>query len=468
MAPQGFEQWDRPELIGLVRTLDQEITNLQCDNAALQKELERLKGRPPKPPGKTSKKRPGRKPGQGNFTRRKPPPEPSGPVEEAQVEERRCPDCGGGLVPDGFEEVTTTDLPEPPRPVTRTFHLQVCRCGKCGRRVRASHPEVPPDQTGATAHRVGERAKAVALVLHYSLGIPVRRVPGILHLLGGLKITHSALVQMALGHAGRKEAKEAYARLRREISQAAVVHTDDTGWRVGGRNAQMMAFDSAQTSVYQVRPRHRNEEVREVIGDNFQGVLVCDRGKSYDAEQLSGVKQSKCVPHLLRSVEEVVKKQPPAAQTVGMELRGIFERALGLWHSWEKGEVSLEEYRARGQPLLEALRHALRPRRLRGDNATLVAGLRWQMQRGHLLRFLEDPTIPPTNNDAERMLREVVLERKVSQGSKNERGAQTCAVMRSILRTAGKRGMDMVATAVDVVRCLNPFSSRPADPNPHA
>jgi len=41
------------------------------------------------------------------------------------------------------------------------------------------------------------------------------------------------------------------------------VHTDDTGWRVGGAPAFLMAFVSRSLSVYQVRPQHRNEEVRE-------------------------------------------------------------------------------------------------------------------------------------------------------------------------------------------------------------
>ncbi len=94
------------------------------------------------------------------FTNRQPPENPSGPVEQAFVENLSCPDCASGLVPDGFEEVTVTDLPEPVQPVTTTSRLEVCRCARCGGRVRARHPWVPDDQTGATAHRVGDRAQS--------------------------------------------------------------------------------------------------------------------------------------------------------------------------------------------------------------------------------------------------------------------------------------------------------------------
>jgi len=32
--------------------------------------------------------------------------------------------------------------------------VEVYRCPACGRRVRGQHPDVAPDQYGATAHRV--------------------------------------------------------------------------------------------------------------------------------------------------------------------------------------------------------------------------------------------------------------------------------------------------------------------------
>ncbi len=54
------------------------------------------------------------------FTNRKPLENPSGPVEQASVEDLSCPDCASRHVPDGHEEVTVTDLPEPVKPVTTT------------------------------------------------------------------------------------------------------------------------------------------------------------------------------------------------------------------------------------------------------------------------------------------------------------------------------------------------------------
>ena len=65
-----------------------------------------------------------------------------------------------------------------------------------------------------------------------------------------------------------------------------------------GGPAFLMAFETDEATVYQVRARHRNEEVREVVPSDYGGVMVTD----HDAQALSGVKQQKCLAHVLRSI----------------------------------------------------------------------------------------------------------------------------------------------------------------------
>ena len=155
-------------------------------------------------------------------------------------------------------------------------------------RVRGRHPDIASGQHGASAHRLGERVKAAAHVLHYGVGIPVRRVPDVLEALTEARVTQGAISRDAVRRtAGAVGA--AYRTLRRSVGASEFVHTDDTGWRVGGERAYLMAFETEGSTVYQVRGRHRNEEVREVVPSDYAGVMVTDRGRSYDAQALSGV-----------------------------------------------------------------------------------------------------------------------------------------------------------------------------------
>lgn len=47
---------------------------------------------------------------------------------------------------------------------------------------------------------------------------------------------------------------EAYEQLRAQVPQAPAVHRDDTGWKVGGERAYLMAFETEAVTVYQIPP----------------------------------------------------------------------------------------------------------------------------------------------------------------------------------------------------------------------
>ena len=111
-----------------------------------------------------------------------------------------------------------------------------------------------------------------------------------LRALTGVELSQGAISQDALRRA-RGAVGNAYHKLRGSVRASPLVHTDDTGWRVDGGPAFLMAFETDEATVYQVRARHRNEEVREVVPSDYGGVMVTDRGRSYDAQALPGVKQ---------------------------------------------------------------------------------------------------------------------------------------------------------------------------------
>ena len=121
-------------------------------------------------------KRPGRKPGRGSFSYRKPPSadDLTEPIIDVSVAGDSCPGCGGRLEHEGVSFAYVTDIPPMPKPDVRGYRVQICRCQSCGKRVRGRHRDIAPDQYGASAHRVGKRVMAAAHVLHHSAGVPVR------------------------------------------------------------------------------------------------------------------------------------------------------------------------------------------------------------------------------------------------------------------------------------------------------
>lgn len=441
-----------PDLDSLSRDdLIRLILELQRQNEELRKQIEELRRKDKRSaaPFSTGKrkenpKRPGRKPGQGEFSRRREPGAnaSSVPPVDVPVERTTCPFCGGWLEPEEAEQASVTDMPATPQPEVSLFRVQVCRCQKCGRKTRGSHPDVAADQYGATAHRLGPRIKATAHSLHYGHGVPVRRLPAILQEMTGISITQSAITQDALKQA-EGPVGAAYQELRQQVKQAPVTYTDDTGWRVGGDGAYLMAFDTDQQTVYQIRSRHGNEQVREVIPGDYAGTLVTDRFSSYEAEELAGVEQHKCLSHLIRNVTEVVESKRGRAKVFGSELKALLQDANELWRKQRDGPVS--GYACRVEQLEEDLTYLLRPRRMRDpDNQRLLDGIGLQHDRQRVLTFLYKPEVEPTNNRAERALRPAVIARKVSHCSNNERGAEAFAAFTSVARTTVKKGVTTV------------------------
>jgi transposase len=446
---RDLESLSREELIDVIVDQHRLIERLQADVEQLKKRgsaapfSKGASGPNPKPPG--------RKPGQGYFRFREVP-------EQARKEEATtvpvaagdCPCCGSTLGEVRQEVVSITDIPVELVPEVRLYAVEVRRCPGCGKSVRGRHPGIASGQQGATAHRVGPRVKALAHILHYAHGVPVRKTAEIVEQLTGVRRTQSAITQDAAKQT-EGPVGERYGELRESVKQQAVIHTDDTGWRVGGAPAYLMAFVNQSLSVYQVRRRHRNEEVRALIPGDFQGVMICDRGPSYDARQLEEVAQQKCLSHLIRNAKAVEESKTGRARQFSRRLKELLQQALAL--SARKNDPDVADYARQVEELGDELTIHLRDRTLRDeDNQRLLDGVGVQHDNARVLTFLTREGVEPTNNRAERDLRPAVIARKVSHCSRNETGARAFEAFTSVLQTFRKTNpAGMVAALIELI-----------------
>jgi hypothetical protein len=292
--------------------------------------------------------------------------------------------------------------------------------------------------------------KALAHILHYVHGVPVRKTAEIVEQLTGVRLTQGAITQDATKQT-EGPVGERYGELREAVKEQSVIHTDDTGWRVGGMPAYLMAFVNQTLSVYQVRPRHRNEEVRELIPADFQGVMICDRGPSYDALELEDVAQQKCLSHLIRNAKAVEESKTGRARQFSKRLKELLQQALAL--SAKKNEPDAADYKNQVGELRDELTLHLRDRVLSDeDNQRLLDGIGAQHDRARVLSFLTEEGVEPTNNRAERDLRPAVIARKVSHCSRNERGARAFEAFTSVLQTIRKTNpAGMVAAFITLI-----------------
>ena len=454
LTREALQQLTKDELIEIILGLNARVLALEAE----LRELKRAKAPFSKGTRKAAPKKPGRWAGQGVFKTRAEPEIKAGDIvidldAPLAVDARNCPLCDVPLVTTN-EEVTIEDMPAQPVREIKRIMVEIGVCPICGLRRRGDHPILGPRQCGANAHQVGPQVLAHALWLHYDGGLPLRRVPGVIAQTTGIAITQSALTQSAgklcedggllHGH---------YTELRSSVAGSAVVNTDDTGWRVSATLAFLMGFFTSDTAFYQIRSRHRHQEVIEVLGEDFGGLIGTDRGKSYEARAMDKMAMQKCLSHLLKNLSTVEAHKTGRAKSFSRELKATLREGLALWQSYQRKELEIEDYRKQGREIEAKLDHQLRERTLSdADNQRLLKGISYQHERGRLVLFLERPEIEPTNNRAERGLRPAVIARKVSHCSKNERGAQTYAVMKTLFTTLRLRCKDTVAAFASILR----------------
>jgi transposase len=438
------------ELLDLVRRQARQIDELRAEVERLKADLEQSrragkrqaapfsKGAP-----KAHPKRPGRKAGHPPSHRPAPPPEQVDRTIEVPLPPE-CPGCRAPLAeaPVAVHDQYQIDLPEP-KPVITRFRIPVTRCPACYRRVQGRHPEQTSDALGAAAVQYGPRLLGFAADLKHRIGASYRKCSSLLLTLTGLVVASAALVRS--GHRLRRLALPSYDRLVEAARHSAVQHVDETGWKIGGRSAWLWVFADAHATLYRIRHSRGHEVVVEVLGEDYQGVLVSDCFLAYDPLNFA---KSKCSAHLLKRCSEVEQSKSRGAVRFSRRVAALLRRAMALKR--RRGTIS-----DHGYAVLRGKVHAELDRLLAGtytdpDNARLAKLLR--KHRESVLRFLDHDFVDATNNLAEREGRPAVIARKLSAGNRTEAGAETHAVLASILRTYRRQGRDILDAVVALLR----------------
>ncbi len=75
--------------------------------------------------------------------------------------------------------------------------------------------------------------------------------------------------------------------------------------------------------------------------------------------------------------------------------------------------------------------------------------LRLQARKEDALRFLANPAVPFTNNQAEQDARMAKLKQKISGGFRSQKGAEDFAIIRSFISTAKKQGWNIIQALME-------------------
>ncbi len=370
-------------------------------------------------------------------------------VNETKVAELPCcPGCGGKLRQRRRHEQFEIDLPKV-EPVITHFLTYSGYCSHCRKRVRSWHPDQISQATG-TAGRVvvGPRAKALASDLKHRLGVCYAKVREVLNDSFGLELSRSGWCR-----ADRKVASTArpvYERLSELICQCSVVHVDETGWRIGTLSAWLWVFTNREITVYDIRANRSSEVVIDMLGEKFKGILATDGFLAYDERRLKEWLKQKCVGHLLKDLKDMQESKTGRALHFAQQMAALLQEALHL--KAEKPSLDPFTFAQRAQNLETRLDLLIAPQRRLSDKDNARFAKRLRKHRPHLLRFLYVDGLEATNNQAERMIRPAVIMRKTNGCNRTKPGAETHAILSSVLVTCHQHSIPILDYLVQLQR----------------
>lgn len=414
--------------------------------AALQAALEATKATDPatpsgqlpiysKPPARKRKGKPGAKAGHKGSRRK-------APVRIDRQEEHRldsCPDCGGPLQRcQRSRRRVIVDIPAELEPEATEHTIWRDYCPAC-----KSHVE-PVVADALPKAAIGHRAVALTAWLHYGLGATIDQIVEIMGYHLQTRLTPGGMVAMWQRLARILESW--YQQIGQQARHSAVLHADETGWRVSGKTCWLWCFASQEVCFYLIDRSRGSPALQKFFLEAFDGVLVRDFWAPYDAVTVGD--HQCCLVHLLRELEKVDQgKSTPAWQAFAKKLRRLLRDGIRLR---KRPDFTPQAYRSRVKRLDDRL-IAMAEGEYEDKDARRLAK-RLDKYRDSIFTFLDYDAVPFENNHAERQIRPAVVLRKNSQSNRSEKGAATQSVLMSVYRTLKLRGHDPLAVIAGALR----------------
>jgi transposase len=339
-----------------------------------------------------------------------------------------CPACGGpvtlrkSLAPTVQQ---TVEFPEKPLIVTE-YRRPFYWCPSC----QAFH-QAPLPNGVVEGQLFGQRLVALTAMMKGALHTSYRCLQAF--------FADALDIEVSTGHFARTVARVSealaapYEELKEQVPSEPVLHVDETGFKENGKKRWIWVFACQVWSFFAVAAHRSREVLLSVLTDAFSGVIVSDFYPAY--LEVADARHQFCLAHLIRDVKFLTTLASETSIRCGERLLRAFRRLFAVWHDrdrWRRKPFERELYRIRVR-----IRNAISDPQLTGEGKRLAR--RIAKNWNSLFLFLEEPGVPPTNNEAERPLRFPAIDRRMTQGCRGETGARWSERIWTVLDTCAKQ-----------------------------
>jgi len=347
------------------------------------------------------------------------------PDRRVEVAMDRCPDCGAKLGdPIRKESKIIEEIPEPQPIIVTEYKIAHYRCPSCHKEVVASDHDLPLEG------RFGNNVIAQTTLLKYEDRLPHRKIQNALKRLHGLTICAATVLDLTRRAADAVRSQ--YDAILNSVRNAPILYVDETSIKVQGERRWIWAFTTPSETFVVIRKSRGMKVLMEVLTRRFDGIIVCDGWKPYAKFTK---RLQRCWAHLLRESKDLADKIEEAVPLHGA-LKDLYKELTDTLENDPPPEVRMG--------LLEMARSKLQQWIMKEYVSEKVKKLIGKISNGfeYWFTFIIQPAVEPTNNRAERALREHVVLRKIIGTLRNEKGTSIHERIMTVLATWEQNGLD--------------------------
>jgi transposase len=422
-----------------VEQLERELAKLRKNSSTSSKPPSSDLVKPPKPSKQTTpsgSRKAGGQPGHSKHVRPTFPPEQLDQTHEDTLD--ICPCCGTPLedaeeAPRVIQQVEIRDVP-----IQIDAHRgHASWCPRC----RAVHYAPFP----ATVEAGGLFGPRLTTLVAYMKGVchaSFSTIRKFLRDIVGVRVSRGYLrkliAKMSAALAPTFEA------LLAVLPAQPAIHVDETGHKDNGDRFWTWCFRADLYTLFRIDASRGSQVLLAVLGAEFTGVIGCDYFSAYRKYMRlnTSVAVQFCLAHLIRDVKYLMTLRDAPTQAYGDRLRQALKALFEGIHRRE--ELTPPVFRqalehARNRVVAEA-RHQV-PQ----TNDAQNLATRFEKHGEQYFQFITTPDIEPTNNLAEQAIRFVVIDRRITQGTRSASGRQWCERIWTVIATCTQRGLDIFA-----------------------
>jgi|APFre7841882630_1041343.scaffolds.fasta_scaffold28494_1 transposase len=392
-----------------------------------------------------SRRNRGAQPGHPKHERPAFPPEEIDRTKDHQYE--RCPECDGPLEVLDQPARLLQQIEIVVRPTKVTEHRsRTCRCPRCRKEFVKPIPR-PVRKAGL----VGPRLTALIGYLKGACHCSFSTIRKFLRDVVGVSISRGQLRKVC-GKVARS-LDQPYQDLLAALPEQERLNVDETGHKEYKQAMWTWCFRAPLFTLFKIAPSRGSDVLLEVLGAEFDGVLGCDYFSAYRKylRLNENVLVQFCLAHLIRDVRFLVEHPNSKNRAYGKRVLQSLRDLFGLIHRRQSmsqakflGELEDQGYEVWTQATDRV------PQTSEAQNLAK----RFRQHGREYLRFITTPGVEPTNNLAEQAIRFVVIDRRITQGSRSLAGREWLERIWTAIATCTQHGQSVFDFLNQTVRAF--------------